>query len=82
MFIFGVFVGFNLKVGGCQMVRCVVVAGLAISLLLRVPSVWHTLSSNVIRAYVYTWLYGLASCMIAKATAWLMSCLAFVCSLF
>ena len=82
MFMFGVFVNFYLKVGGCQMVRCVVVANLAISRLLGVPSVWHTLSSNVIRAYVCTWLYKLASCIIAKATAWLTACLAFVCSLF
>ena len=82
MFMFGYFVNFNLKVGGCQMVRCVVVANLAISPLLRVPSVRHTLSSGVFRAYVCTWLYELASYMFAKATAWFTACLAFVCSLF
>ena len=82
MFMSNVFIGFILKIGGCQMVRCVVVANLAISLLLRVPSVRHTLSSGVFRAYVCTWLYELASCMFAKATAWFTACLAFVCSLF
>ena len=78
-----VFVGVNLKVGRCQMFRGVVDANLAISLLLNVPSVQHTLSSGVFRAYVCTWLwYELASCVIAKATAWFTACLAFVRSLF
>ena len=82
MVMFGVFINVYLKVGGCQMVRCVIVANLAISRLLGVPSARHTLSSSVVRAYVCTWLYNLASCIVAKATAWLTSCLAFVCSLF
>ena len=54
MFMSNVFIGFVLKVGVYQMVRCIVVANLAISPLLRVPSVRHTLSSGVFRAYVCT----------------------------